>query len=390
MKKLLFLCLIGAQALWSQQTDIYFGNGILTTAKEADKNTQLLSQIIYDSLPKNLTSLIHEVKRAYNTSEGQLSDILESAGQKTGWYSMFAGPIEGIDEGRIEQLREKMIIDNRRADLSEQLLHYRQSIDGGYRVLVVAHSQGNLYANDLYKLLGSPEDDFSAVSVASPMQGRIKPDTPQIAFDNDVVPLLGIYTAHKIQNEVRKTDWKFIKFTGTPRPDDFFVRNYQIKKGMVYKGEWKAVGTSIVHQYNAYVHAFRFYMGRNLLKDDKTGEEFINPFDGKPLNTPFAKNMILSAIKSQLELNAQAGGDNGTDPGSGDTNTTNPGNGGDSGSGTELPNYKKLCPDINYPQNLSNAIVDQINNLIKTSLKDPDICEKIKNIIETAGSIPGL
>jgi len=43
MKKLLFLCLIGIQIVWSQQTDIYFGNGILTTAKEVDKNTQLLS-----------------------------------------------------------------------------------------------------------------------------------------------------------------------------------------------------------------------------------------------------------------------------------------------------------------------------------------------------------
>jgi hypothetical protein len=82
---------------------------------------------------------------------GFLSDNLESALQKFGWFGLrdLLGDVHGVD-------------------LHLQVKKYKNSISSGHKVLVVAHSQGNMFAGEAYNALPLwMRNYFEAVSVAS-------------------------------------------------------------------------------------------------------------------------------------------------------------------------------------------------------------------------------
>ena len=61
------------------------------------------------------------------------------------------------------------------SDLKKQIDAYKASIDNGHSVLVVAHSQGNLFTGEAFAALGPcMQKQFEAVSIASPMSADIK------------------------------------------------------------------------------------------------------------------------------------------------------------------------------------------------------------------------
>ena len=63
-------------------------------------------------------------------------------------------------------------------DLKKQIHAYRDSISSGHGVLVVAHSQGNLFTREAYDALDPcMQKQFEAVSIASPMHADIKEET---------------------------------------------------------------------------------------------------------------------------------------------------------------------------------------------------------------------
>ena len=79
-------------------------------------------------------------------------------------------------------------------DLSKQVKKYKDSIKDGHKVLVVAHSQGNLFTYEAYRKLDSwMQDYFYAVSVASPGHDPIKEGTPRVSWDNDLVAHIELY-----------------------------------------------------------------------------------------------------------------------------------------------------------------------------------------------------
>jgi len=379
MKNIIFILLFFVSSqLFARQTVVYFGNGIMTKYDDAKKATQMLDRKLKAYLSPSLYNQIYDVVNHYNSTHlAGVHDLVESAYQKLS----------------LANLLDKITTTAHSVDLGLQVNAYENTVLNNKDIILVAHSQGNLFAIEAYNQLTDEEKQhFYAISVASPAHRYIIDDkpikNPFISWDTDVVAHLGLYGSVLTPCPVRKVSWTDAHpAVNAPKPNAKYTFKKQI--GSLLHHKWRAEEKFGPLQWSIDVHSFSFYMGESL-HDIFDDTEFHDPFTGNVLKTDVAKKFILEHIKSQLELNAQAGGDNGTDPGSGDTNTTNPDNGGDSGSGTELPSYKDLCPDINYPQNLSNVIVDQINNLIKTSLKDPDICEKIKDIIETAGSIPGL
>ena len=69
-------------------------------------------------------------------------------------------------------------------DLSRQISSYQRSLDKGHKILVVAHSQGNLFTNKAYSLLSHPfkESNFRMFGMATPA-GSVLGNTAATSLD---------------------------------------------------------------------------------------------------------------------------------------------------------------------------------------------------------------
>jgi len=240
---------------------------------------------------------IGEVGYSYNQTEG-FWDVLESFFQKADW------------DGALDFMFYK-----HHGDVREHVAKYKNRILQGHKVLVVAHSQGNLYALDTYEKLGEESKDgwmqdyFEAVSIASPMTQDIKTGTPRIDWDNDLMPRmasLGLTKSWMIPNDVRAILW-----LGVILPDIFDERPdryaYEHSLGKTYSSDhFDFIATEGGIDFPAKVHAFEFYMGGALLKktiiiDGKTTKIYYqDPFDNKLLIDASARPEIMKAIDNQL------------------------------------------------------------------------------------------
>ena len=171
MKKLfllfIFLSTFAFSAIDECKTDVYFGNGILTTPPQARYNAYVVLQSAVMSLygsEAEYKKHIGKVSYAYNRTIGQIGDLFESA------YQI-------IDLQELVDIGANWILDDKKTihslDLEDQVDKYEASITNGHKVLVVAHSQGNLFAQEAYERLGTRGKDnwmqqyFEAVSIAS-------------------------------------------------------------------------------------------------------------------------------------------------------------------------------------------------------------------------------
>ena len=120
-----------------RKTDVYFANGIKTKDEDARKNAALLEKSIKKELYGNseieLKKHIGKVSYAYNQTTNFGADSLETLLQKFGWDWL-----------------TNLFIPSHQTDLQLQIDTYKASINSGHKVLVVAHSQGNLYTYEAY------------------------------------------------------------------------------------------------------------------------------------------------------------------------------------------------------------------------------------------------
>jgi hypothetical protein len=138
------------------KTDVYFGNGILTTDDDARSNAMdvlepAIRKEIYANNEDEMYKHIGKVDYAYNRTDGQIVDLLESLVQKvdgTGLESVHkAAQIAYLLVGLSTQKAHD-------TDLKLQVEQYKNSIEQGHKVLVIAHSQimaqpSNIYQNHL-------------------------------------------------------------------------------------------------------------------------------------------------------------------------------------------------------------------------------------------------
>ncbi len=84
---LIFLSTFAFSAIDECKTDVYFGNGILTSPRQAFSNAEdVLKPAIIEKPSLNYyNNHIGKVDYAYNTTQGQIPDLLESLLQKLGW-----------------------------------------------------------------------------------------------------------------------------------------------------------------------------------------------------------------------------------------------------------------------------------------------------------------
>ena len=148
MKKIFLLLILFSSFALSivdeSKVDVYFGNGILTTDEDARSNAEdvlepAIRKDIYKNNEDEMYKHIGKVDYAYNQTRGMALDLFESTYQV-------------INLQDLEDKLYKMIKKDRETihqlDLSLQVDKYENSIKRGHRVLVVAHSQGNLFAQE--------------------------------------------------------------------------------------------------------------------------------------------------------------------------------------------------------------------------------------------------
>ena len=200
----------------STGTALYFGNGVNKTFDQAQEMAD-------DDLPglaeeANVTD-VAEIGVAYNRTDGLLEDVLETLEQKEaedprfGWFLLnnvtgyllrglnVLGTINLPSGGpaliaALQTIINQGIVDSDSqtgtfydSDVADQVSAYDQDLAvNGYRVVVVAHSQGNLCANAAHAALvvsdGAYIGSFGIVGVADPAEITFN---GYVTSDDDVV-----------------------------------------------------------------------------------------------------------------------------------------------------------------------------------------------------------
>jgi hypothetical protein len=188
MKKLIHItlsCLLGSMLLAetgaasicdTKDTVVFFGNGIKTAEKKAYDARNVIKQRLKAELPPDEFELL-AFDVAYNGTHTLPLDLLESSIQllstnTSRFWSFFWGLIPAPDWFTEQILLLSVALDKSALvttdSLKEHVTTYKNKIAEGKKVLLVAHSQGNLFGNQAYSLLNSSQrQSFGMVSVAT-------------------------------------------------------------------------------------------------------------------------------------------------------------------------------------------------------------------------------
>lgn len=200
-----------APASCSPLTKVYFGNGVANTRLDAQESMWSLVPLAEEAGLEDF-----EVALAYNPTEGLLLDVVETIEQKIAeddrfsWYlanNILGYTLRGLTIPRVIARKHAPLIKAIQgyvndaianvsgqstpyydATIGEHVQQYLGDLSQGRRVLAVAHSQGNLYANSAYGLLRASApalaESFGIVSVATPAETSLN---GYVTSENDLV-----------------------------------------------------------------------------------------------------------------------------------------------------------------------------------------------------------
>ncbi|HEU4505176.1 MAG TPA: hypothetical protein VFR79_10110 [Nitrospira sp.] len=178
---------LACQNVMAPRTTVFFVNGITTTLDDARLNAGKLELEFLNRLPGMSAAVqanCHVFSLNYNPTGGEVNDFFEAAQQQLGITpTRFWMELEGLSLFTRELIRDALegpMTDLNRIDASTIERHavvYREQIASPScrRVLIVPHSQGNLYTNAAYDLVfnqppSPPPGAVKIVGVATPAQ----------------------------------------------------------------------------------------------------------------------------------------------------------------------------------------------------------------------------
>ena len=178
------------------ETVVFFCNGVWNDAEDADESRRFLQDVLDIHISgTNLDGTI-TYKLAHNPSNGYLEDLLETFEQDLQTsYSLFWDYLAEWD-AMPDFLQDKIIAIAKEVDtavvsanpsVQDHITLYNTYLSEGKMVVLVAHSQGNLYGNIAY--LGiDPQyiDGFGMVSVANP-DSSVAGGGPYTTIDEDFI-----------------------------------------------------------------------------------------------------------------------------------------------------------------------------------------------------------
>lgn len=185
---------------FKQTIQYFFGNGMFTTLEDAAYSAKALAAELnkevskYPDLQAMTEKPIH-VDIAYNQNESLFLQLSQAASQKIDMeQSKFFKWLSDWDlapswfRKAAKKIAGNLVINDE--DMQNQLRRYESVLghDGG--IVVVSHSQGNLYSHAAYRRLGF-NADFKIVPIASPyceeMSERILNGWPYTTLYSDMV-----------------------------------------------------------------------------------------------------------------------------------------------------------------------------------------------------------
>jgi hypothetical protein len=233
MKKMYMIALVavfslavpvnGTAAYCSKVTNVFYGNGMFNSESTATRNYKELERRMKAAGDLSPDQWVFDL--SYNHDENIFS-IFEVFRQREGervstfwrWLNGLSFAPDWFREKALELASDvdhlQAVIDS---DLRQHVQRYKTVLMEGGRVLVVAHSQGNLYANSAYNILASdsaglPMDAFGVVAVATP-SGKVAGDGQYVTLKNDLVinTVRFFYPGTldgNIENSSPSSDWK--------------------------------------------------------------------------------------------------------------------------------------------------------------------------------------
>ena len=182
MKKILFLLFVMIVSLQAKpcMTDIYFGNGVWNTKRQGlDGKKALRNFLLFGGNTKldiQKEGVDYVFKHAYNPSYGTTDDLIETfyqlkdSGQVSNGYFQWIFTLLNRDESVEPYQKLQDIIRTYNDDAIYMFTKYDdESFKKKHNVLLVSHSQGNLFGNKMYTLMTDKEKSkFRMVSVGTP------------------------------------------------------------------------------------------------------------------------------------------------------------------------------------------------------------------------------
>lgn len=210
MKKIILLLTLTLSLFASDacKLDVYFGNGVWNDREEAEASKIALEEFMRDHNPDRFPiaeeGITYSFKVAYNKGDNwDIDDLLETfwqlheSGQVGDFYFGFitrimdAANVLTLQEGDYRS-RMAAIAAQAFTNTETMLQTYRnESFSNNNNVLLVAHSQGNLFANDVYGLLTDDERSrFQVVGVGVPADHVVTGDNyVTFTFDPVIQPI---------------------------------------------------------------------------------------------------------------------------------------------------------------------------------------------------------
>jgi len=214
MKNIIFILIFAVVSLYAKPctTDIYFGNGVWNTQDDGKEGrdelkrfmqTRAITSLSIDDEKNNLYSFKH----AYNPSYGTTEDLIETfyqlkeSGQISFGYYVWIVSMLNIGGENDLNTKLKDIVRTYNDDAFYMFTKYdNESFSKKHNVLLVAHSQGNLFGNKMYTLMNDAQKEkFRMVSVATPAD-HVAGGGPYVTASGDyvIVPIQGSLPANVI------------------------------------------------------------------------------------------------------------------------------------------------------------------------------------------------
>ncbi len=260
MKKILLILLFaitfikadGVNSYNEHKIDLYYANGImmLETEAQAERTWKDRSRVLISNNPL-LKEKIDDYNIAYNISHGRTADLWESFLQKSrlepeynvGYkaFKTFVFKLPYIGKPTemlvtVAEAADSMVHDD---TLNKQIEGYKKSIKDGNGVVVVAHSQGNLFTTEAYRKLDTwMKPYFHTIAVATPGNKIVK-GANGVTFKNDIITDVPGAMNGNLNNPNRHDYYKFEKNVFGDIISEEYLHNY---KSMKY-------------------HSFEYYLG---------------------------------------------------------------------------------------------------------------------------------
>jgi len=132
----------------------------------------------------------------YNTNQGILLELLEVWMQKEHEFQVsFWGMLWGLTEPSpwFRDIFKKSFLDSgegnaiSKEDLNRQLSKTKSILESDFLPVIVSHSQGNLFANSLYRLLENPQKQAVAISAVASPASVVEGGGPYVTLRSDGV-----------------------------------------------------------------------------------------------------------------------------------------------------------------------------------------------------------